>query len=170
MNSIIRWSQNIKISAPLFIVISVLLFFQTQTFAHQQAIYIYIFVASTFFAVLVTWGLSKAMKFQNANISSALFISGVGAFYSLLSNFLSLSTFVNSAVLVIVPFFIIIVLSKNIYKEGLGRIVWFSFLSGVIPLIFIVLGSRVFSLEKRNEFLETFIHEKQSIQEKIPER
>ena len=72
MSNIVKWSQNVRISIVLYVASLLLTFSVAPIFSASAVITITVLIGAMF----IYWGLSKALKLENGNISSAMFILG----------------------------------------------------------------------------------------------
>ncbi len=132
MESIRKWSQNIWLSVVLFIVgliLSCLLINKTGAGFT---------VIITTFSLFIMWGISRAMKLQNATFSSALFLLGVQSIVNTIILFVSIPSLrlLLGILILLIPF----ALAKSIYQTSWGRAIWFIILNAVIVVVIISLS------------------------------
>ncbi len=127
MNSILKWSQNIRISLVVW-VISLALVLVNFFLLHAPFISIIIFIMSA----LIYWGLSVAFKLKNSTISSALFMGGISSIGSLLTIFgITLPSFWYFF-WIVAGLLIIFIVFKNVYQTSWGTAIWLVILNGLV--------------------------------------
>ena len=93
-------------------------------------------------SLIITWGVSRIMNLQNANIASALFILGVGGIITSIGKIIGI--FPIGLILSIIAFLTPFILAKHIYQISWGRATWFVILNALVMIAIVIITGKLF--------------------------